>query len=177
MKERRPRAQKGLRSNPALPLFNYVAFFSLGGLNRRQTLMAPIAPKKSNFFARRNYDQAAPREPHQATLIQDQSAEVAADALLALTKQAIARIGQVDDSEPALRALWASLVEIKRLRAGDPGIRMAAQDVYEAAAAIAIHSRLGTSVVEMRRWRLLQQADSRLRRRLQDGANGSGGLG
>ena len=139
--------------------------------------MAPIAPKKSNFFARRNYDVAAPREPHQATLIQDQSADVAADALLALTKQAIARIGQVDDGEPALRALWASLVEIKRLRAGDPGIRMAAQDVYEAAAAIAIHSRPGTSVVEMRRWRLLQQADSRLRRRLQDGANGSGGLG
>ena len=51
--------------------------------------------------------------------------------LLALTEQAKAKIEQVDDGEAALRELWASLLEIRTLRASDPGIRMAAQDLYE----------------------------------------------
>ena len=36
---------------------------------------------------------------------------------------------------------WASLLELTRLRVRDPGIRMAAQDLYEAAAAV--HKRAG----------------------------------
>jgi len=132
--------------------------------------MAPNAPTRSNFFARCNYDATAPREPDAASLTREQPSHVATDALLALTEQAIGRIEQVDDGEAALRELWASLLEIRTLRASDPGIRMAAQDLYEAAAALVIQSRPGTTVVDMRRWRLLKQAGLRLRLRLRDGA-------
>jgi hypothetical protein len=132
--------------------------------------MAPNAPTRSNFFARCNYDANAPREPNAASLTREQSSRIATDALLALTEQAIARIEQVDDGEAALRELWASLLEIRTLRPSDPGIRMAAQDLYEAAAALVIQSRPGTTVVDMRRWRLLKQAGLRLRLRLRDGA-------
>ena len=65
-------------------------------------------------------------------------------------------------AEAALRELWASLLEIRTLRASDPGIRMAAQDLSEAAAALVIQSRPGTTVVDLRRWRLLKQAGLRL---------------
>jgi len=106
--------------------------------------MAPNAPTRSNFFARCNYDANAPREPNAASLTREQSSRIATDALLALTEQAIARIEQVDDGEAALRELWASLLEIRTLRASDPGIRMAAQDLYEAAAALVIQSGPGT---------------------------------
>ena len=136
--------------------------------------MAPNAPTRSNFFARRNYDATAPRDPNPAPLTREQSSQIATDALLALTEQAIARIEQVDDGEAALRELWTSLLEIRTLRASDPGIRMAAQDVYEAAAALVSQSRSGTSVVDMRRWRLLKQAGLRLRLRLHNGAYGGG---
>jgi len=132
--------------------------------------MAPNAPTRSNFFARCNFDAIAPREPSPASLTQEQSSQIATDALLALAEQAISRIEQVDDGEAALRELWASLLEIRTLRASDPGIRMAAQDLYEAAAALVIQSRPGTTVVDMRRWRLLKQAGLRLRLRLHDGA-------
>jgi hypothetical protein len=132
--------------------------------------MAPNAPTRSNFFARCNYDATAPREPNPTSLTREQSAHLATDALLGLTEQAIARIEQRDDGEAALRELWASLLEIRTLRASDPGIRMAAQDLYEAAAALVIQSRPGITVVDMRRWRLLKQAGLRLRLRLHDGA-------
>ena len=66
--------------------------------------------------------------------------------------------------------MWASLLEIRALRARDPGIRMAAQDLYEAAAALVIDERAGPGVVDIRRWRLLKEADRRLRRRLDDRA-------
>ena len=95
--------------------------------------MAGIAPEKSNLFVRCNYDVGKPGEGAQGR--QDQAIKGAAKSLLALVEQAIVRIEQGDRGEAALRELWASLVEIKALRARDPGIRMAAQDVYEAAAA------------------------------------------
>jgi hypothetical protein len=47
---------------------------------------------------------------------------------------------------------------------------MAAQDLYEAAAALVLDERAGLGVVDIRRWRLLKEADRRLRRRLEDGA-------
>jgi hypothetical protein len=99
---------------------------------------------------------------------QDQAIKGAAKSLLALVAQAIVRIEQGDRGEAALRELWASLVEIKALRARDPGIRMAAQDVYEAAAAAVVDTRTGAVVVDIRRWRLLREAHLRLRRRLED---------
>jgi len=101
--------------------------------------MARIAPEKSNFFVRCNYDVGKPGEGAEGR--QDQAIKGAAKSLLALVAQAIVRIEQGDRGEAALRELWASLVEIKALRARDPGIRMAAQDVYEAAAAAVVDTR------------------------------------
>ena len=86
--------------------------------------------------------------------------------LIALVEQAIARIEDGIQTEAALRELWASLVELRHLRASDPGIRMAAQDLYEAAAAVAMQKRAGAAVVDIRLWRLLKQADGRLRARV-----------
>jgi hypothetical protein len=128
--------------------------------------MAGIAPEKSNFFVRCNYDVGKPGEGAQGR--QDQAIKGAAKSLLALVAQAIVRIEQGDRGEAALRELWASLVEIKALRARDPGIRMAAQDVYEAAAVVVVDTRTGAVVVDIRRWRLLREAHLRLRRRLED---------
>jgi hypothetical protein len=128
--------------------------------------MAPIAPEKSNFFVRCNYDVGKPGEGAQGR--QDQAIKGAAKSLLALVAQAIVRIEQGDRGEAALRELWASLVEIKALRARDPGIRMAAQDVCETAAAVVVDTRTGAVVVDIRRWRLLREAHLRLRRRLED---------
>ena len=128
--------------------------------------MARIAPEKSNFFVRCNYDVGKPGEGAEGR--QDQAIKGAAKSLLALVAQAIVRIEQGDRGEAALRELWASLVEIKALRARDPGIRMAAQDVYEAAAAVVVDTRTGAVVVDIRRWRLLREAHLRLRRRLED---------
>jgi hypothetical protein len=135
--------------------------------NREAITMARIAPEKSNFFVRCNYDAGQPGEG--AAGRQEQSLKGAAKNLLALVEQAIVRIEQGDRGEAALRELWASLVEIKALRARDPGIRMAAQDVYEAAAALVMDNRTaGAVVVDIRRWRLLRQAHLRLRRRVED---------
>jgi hypothetical protein len=128
--------------------------------------MARIAPEKSNFFVRCNYDVGKPGEGAEGR--QDQAIKGAAKSLLALVAQAIVRIEQGDRGEAALRELWASLVEIKALRARDPGIRMAAQDVYEGAAAVVVDTRTGAVVVDIRRWRLLREAHLRLRRRLED---------
>ena len=128
--------------------------------------MARIAPEKSNFFVRCNYDVGKPGEGAEGR--QDQAIKGAAKGLLALVAQAIVRIEQGDRGKAALRELWASLVEIKALRARDPGIRMAAQDVYEAAAAVVVDTRTGAVVVDIRRWRLLREAHLRLRRRLED---------
>ena len=128
--------------------------------------MARIAPEKSNFFVRCNYDVVRPGEGAEGR--HDQTINGAAKSLLALVAEAIVRIEQGDRGEAALRELWASLVEIKALRARDPGIRMAAQDVYEAAAAAVVDTRTGAVVVDIRRWRLLREAHLRLRRRLED---------
>ena len=155
---------------PLSPRLNHDAL-SCSGIPTHETItMARIAPEKANFFVRCNYDVGAQGESQRATVRQEQALKGAAHDLLALVEQAIARIEQRDQAEAALRALWASLLEIRALRARDPGIRMAAQDLYEAAAALVLDERAGLGVVDIRRWRLLKEADRRLRRRLEDGA-------
>jgi hypothetical protein len=159
---------------PLLPRLNHAAPYSFGVPNREDIAMARTAPEKSNFFVRCNYNVGAPGEAQKAAVGQEQSVKAATqkalalryatDGLLALIESAIARVEQGDQAEAALRELWASLLEIKALRARDPGIRMAVQDVYEAAAALSTDTR----VVDIRRWRLLKEAQLRLRRRLED---------
>jgi hypothetical protein len=56
-----------------------------------------------------------------------------------------------------------SLLELKHLRASDPGLRMAAQDLYEAAGAIVVHKRAGGGAIDVRLCRLLKEAEGRLR--------------
>ena len=132
--------------------------------------MARIAPERSNFFVRSNYEIGRRRESHQPPVRQQESLEPAARTLLVLTaEQAIARIHQGLEIEAALHELAAALRELQALRTRDPGVRMAAQDVYEAAAALVIDKRAGDVVTDTRRWRLLKQADWRLRGRLASG--------
>jgi len=48
--------------------------------------------------------------------------------------------------KPRPRYAKASLVEFRHLHAEDPGIRMAAQDLYEAAVLISVYKRAGAAV-------------------------------
>ena len=86
--------------------------------------------------------------------------------LLGLIEQAIARIEQGEGAEAALREMQASLLEIKAMVERDPGIRMAADDLYEAAAALVAGKSAGPDLVDVRRWRLLKEAGLRLCARL-----------
>jgi hypothetical protein len=143
---------------------------------RRAIIMARTAPEKSNFFMRCNYEIEAPREVHGLAVRQEQSMKAAAQTrlglrhafagLLGAVDQALDEIGRGDHADVALRRLWASLTEIKALRARDPGLRMAAQDLYEAAAALVSDRHTGAEFLDIRRWRLLKEADKRLKARL-----------
>jgi hypothetical protein len=124
--------------------------------------MARIAPEKSNFFVRSNYPVGVESKPERKA-VEKQSLAAATHAVFDLAGQAIRAIEEGAQADAALRQLWASLLEIKHLRASDPGIRMAAQDLYEAAAAIVVHKRAGAAFVDLRLWRLLKQAEARLR--------------
>jgi hypothetical protein len=124
--------------------------------------MARIAPEKSNFFVRTNYPVGVKSKPERKA-VEKQSLAAATHAVFDLAGQAIRAIEEGAQADAALRQLWASLLEIKHLRASDPGIRMAAQDLYEAAAAIVVHKRAGAAFVDLRLWRLLKQAEARLR--------------
>lgn len=127
--------------------------------------MAGSAPEKSSFFARSNYAVRAEATRERA-VVEKHSLAAATQGLLSLAEQAIGRIEQGVQSDAGLRELWASLLQLRGLCARDPGIRMAAQDLYEAAAAIVLHRAAGSGVVDIRLWRLLQQAKGRLRARL-----------
>ena len=94
------------------------------------------------------------------------SFEAATHDFLGLIEQAIARIEQGEGAEAALHALRAALLEIKAMVERDPGIRMAADDLYEAAAALVAGQSAGPDVVDIRRWRLLKEAGFRLCARL-----------
>jgi hypothetical protein len=91
---------------------------------------------------------------------------IALDELLGLVGQAVNRIRCGDGADAALRELWAALLELRGTVARDPGIRMAADDLYEAASALVAAKSGGPERVDVRRWRLLNEAEARLRTRL-----------
>jgi DNA-binding SARP family transcriptional activator len=128
--------------------------------------MARTAPEKSNFFMRCNYKMNAQRDSHIAAVSQEQSAGTVTQQSLTLVQRTIAVLEAGGEDEAALRRLWASLLEIKALRPRDPGVRTAAQDLYEAAIALVMDRRARGAVVDIRRRRLLKEADCRLRERL-----------
>ena len=118
---------------------------SCGG---QSNTMARIARSDRTSLVRSNYEIGTRRESHQPPVRQQESLEPAARTLLALTEQAIARIHQGLEVEAALHELAAALRELQALRTRDPGVRMAAQDVYEAAAALVIDKRAGAGLKE-----------------------------
>jgi len=91
--------------------------------------------------------------------------QVALDEALHLIEQAVARIKNGEGSEAALGELWAALSGVQTKVARDPGINTAADDLYDAASTVVATERAGT-VVGVRPWRLLNEADARLRARL-----------
>ncbi len=91
---------------------------------------------------------------------------VAIDELLGLVGQAVNRIRSRDGAEAALRELCTALLELTATVARDPGIRLAADDLYAAATALVAGERAGPNTVSARHWRLLREADVRLRDRL-----------
>src|SRR4051812_44884270 len=91
---------------------------------------------------------------------------MAVDELLGIVTEAIARIERGDGADAALRELWAALLEVEATVARDPGISMAADDLYEAASALVGDRSGGPETVDVRSWRLLKEADARLRTRL-----------
>jgi len=91
---------------------------------------------------------------------------VATDELLGTVAEAIAQFKCGDGADAALRELWAALLEVKATVARDPGIRMAADDLYAAAAGLVAATSAGSDGVGVRNERLLKEADVRLRARL-----------
>ena len=130
-------------------------------------------PERSNFFVRSNYEPGAcPRQPDEVAVRQEQSLKAATDGL-ARIEQAIARIRQGSEVEAALWEIGVALLAIKALIPRDPGIRKAADDLYQAAAAVVAANHAGPAVVDFRRWRLLNEADRRLRARVGSPASAS----
>ena len=126
-------------------------------------------PERTNLFLTRcNLQPSTPlREVADPAIGRPELAfRVATDELLDTVAEAIARIERGDGAEKALRELWAALLELKAMVARDPGIRMAADDLYAAAAALVGGERAGSEMGTVRRWRLLREADARLRARL-----------
>jgi len=127
------------------------------------------APERPNpFLTRCNLEPSTPLheliEP--AVSKPELAFRIALDELLGLVGQAVSRIRCGDGADAALRELWAALLELRGTVARDPGIRMAADDLYEAASALVAAKSGGPERVDVRRWRLLNEADARLRTRL-----------
>ena len=68
--------------------------------------------------------------------------------------------------EAGLRELEAFLLHMMACVKRDPGLEVAAYDLYNAAAVIVASSPLRAAVVDARPWRLLMDAARRIRARL-----------
>ena len=126
------------------------------------------APERSSFFLTRcNLEPSTPlHEVAEPAVNKPELAfKIAIDEGLYLIEQAITRIKQGEGGNAALRELWAALSGVQAMVARDPGIRMAADDLYEAASALVAAHSTGSSV-GVRYWRLLSEADMRLHDRL-----------
>ena len=130
------------------------------------TLMArTTVPEQSHSFVRSNSERGA-RKHDAAVSRPERSFEAATHELLGLIEQAVARIEQGAGAEAALRDISATLLGLKAMVVHDPGIKMAADDLYDSAAALVAARSVGPAGVDVRRWRLLKEADARLRDRL-----------
>jgi len=126
------------------------------------------ARERSKIFALCNFElpDCAPKGAEQASGRPERSFEAATDEVLGLIEQAIGRIKQREGAEAPLRELATTLSRLEAIVARDPGMKMAANDLYDAAAALVAAHRAGAVAVDVRLWRLLNEAESRLRARL-----------
>ena len=125
-------------------------------------------PEQSHSFVRSNSERGARKHDAAAPAVSrpERPFEAATHELLGLIEQAVARIEQGAGAETALRDISATLLGLKAMIVHDPGIKMAADDLYESAAALVAARSVGPAGVDVRRWRLLKEADARLRIRL-----------
>src|SRR5215204_6565808 len=115
-------------------------------------------PERTNLFLTRcNLQPSTPlREVADPAVSRPELAfRVATDELLDTVAEAIARIKCAD---AALRELWAALLKVKATVARDPGIKMAADDLYAAAAGLVATTSAGSDEVGVRNERLLNDA-------------------
>src|SRR5215217_7688126 len=103
------------------------------------TMAQTAEPARSNpFLVRCNLEPSTPlhevAEP--AVLTPERSFRLVTDELLGIMGQAILRIKHGDGADAALRELWAVLLELEAMVMRDPGISIAAEDLYAAAAAL-----------------------------------------
>lgn len=98
--------------------------------------------------------------PHRTTF------EAAKQDRLGFVQGAIAQIARGNSPDAALREMSAFLLELLTLVERDPGLELAADDLYEAAVMLAADRRSGRDILDPRRWRLLRDAARRFRMRL-----------
>src|SRR5215211_2022662 len=117
-------------------------------------------PEQSHSFVRSNSERGARKHDAAAPAVSrpERPFEAATHELLDLIEQGAG-------AEAALRDISATLLGLRAMIVHDPGIRMAADDLYESAAALVAARSVGPAGVDVRRWRLLE-ADVRLRIRL-----------
>jgi len=125
-------------------------------------------PEQFHSFVQSTAERGARKHDATAPAVSrpERSFEAATHELLGLIEQAVARIEQGAGAEAALRDISATLLGLKAMIVHDPGIKMAADDLYESAAALVAARSVGPAGVDVRRWRLLKEADARLRIRL-----------
>ena len=129
--------------------------------------MAQIAgQERSKIFVRCNFElpDCARNGAERPSGRPERSFEAAPGEVLGLIEQAVGRIKQLEGA--ALRELATTLSRLDAIVARDPGMTMAANDLYEAAAVLVAANKAGAAAVDARHWRMLNDADSRLRARI-----------
>jgi hypothetical protein len=103
---------------------------------------------------------------NQSRTIPGSAFEATKQERLGFVERAIARIAQGDGgADAALREIGAFLLDLLTLVERDPGLELAADDLYDAAVMLARESR-DSAVADARRWRLIKDAARRFRERL-----------
>jgi hypothetical protein len=106
--------------------------------------------------------EAGPVETSGAASFRTNPFEAAMRERLGFLEGAVARMEQGGGADAALREIGTFLLDLLTLVERDPGLELAADDLYEAAAILAA----GPSIADARRWRLLRDAARRFRERL-----------
>ena len=105
-----------------------------------------------------------PSFPEKATT--EQTFELIKEETTQFIERTVARIARGDSVEAGLRELEAFLLHMMACVKRDPGLEIAAYDLYNAAAVIVASSPISATVVDARSWQLVINAARRIRARL-----------